>query len=398
MSLSKDRISYLLQAWTSRKATMAEEQELFDCMNAKGNENVVNDHITKLVKEYKSNNLLPSMEWENIYQQILQKRKIDGFESTAYKTPIIRRIAVAASIIMAIATTYFVISRRSEKSQPEIATTTVPNDVNAPAANRAMITLADGRVVYLDSVENGSLATQGNVKLIKLENGKIAYQTASGEIVKEVQYNTLSNPRGSKVIDMTLSDGSKVWLNAGSSIKYPVAFIGDQRKVTMKGEGYFEIVKDLKKKFLVEANGTTTEVLGTQFNINAYNDEQEVKVTLLEGSVKISTTQQLTNSKILKPGQQAQIANGVKVVSGIDIEEVMSWKNGIFKFKDASIETIMKQMEKWYDVQAVYEGKITEHFISTIPRTVPVSEVLKILETTGKVKFQIEGNKIVVTP
>lgn len=279
------------------------------------------------------------------------------------------------------------------KQQPSVVVNTL-NNIMAPSTNRAMITLADGSRVYLDSVGNGQLAQLGNVKLVKLANGQIAYQAADGQILKELRYNTLSNPKGSKVIDMVLSDGSRVWLNAGSSITYPVAFIGDERKVELKGEGYFEITHNPSKKFIVTANGTTTVVLGTHFNVNAYEEERETKVTLLKGLVKVSDDNK-QQSVTLQPGQQAQIGKQIKIAQA-NLDMVMAWKNGYFNFDGLSFDQAMREIERWYNVEIQYINQIPEErFYGEFNRNTNLAGVLKVLEAYH-IRFKLEGNIIYV--
>jgi ferric-dicitrate binding protein FerR (iron transport regulator) len=299
--------------------------------------------------------------------------------------------AAAAIFILFVTGSYFLFFNNKSK-QEEIVNTEPAKDVKAPETNRAMITLADGQTVFLDSAMNGQLAVQGNIKLVKLGNGQIAYQTASGEIIKELQYNTLNNPRGSKVIDMQLSDGSHVWLNAGSSVTFPIAFVGNERKVSVTGEAYFEISHDKTKPFIVSANNKAdVTVLGTHFNVNAYDDEATLKVTLLEGSISVNNT-------IIKPGQQAQVSSDIKVVNNVDLAEVMAWKNGNFKFTRTDLKVIMREIGRWYDVEVSYEGNIPVQLYNVgVPRTANVSEVLRGLEFTGA-HFSVEGKKIIVRP
>ena len=252
---------------------------------------------------------------------------------------------------------YFYIT---EKNSENVAVAELAaKDIQAPASNRAIITLADGSNVFLDSVNNGQLASIGNVKLVKLANGQVAYQSLDGQISQELQYNTLTNPKGSKVIDMRLSDGSHIWLNAGSSITYPVVFVENERKVVLEGEGYFEVAKDPSKKFIVTANGTKTEVLGTHFNINAYGDQSKTKVTLLEGTVKVSSAKS-AHSPVLSPGQQAVIKaeqNDIQIQT-VKLDQIVAWKNGFFTFDDLDFEEVMKKIGRWYDVKIVFSGKI----------------------------------------
>lgn len=300
----------------------------------------------------------------------------------------------AASIIVLLGLGIYFYTSFNKKELP-IAVNT-PIDIEAPATNRAMITLADGSRVFLDSVNNGQLAQLGNIKLVKLAGGQIAYQTADGQILKELQHNTLTNPRGSKVIDMQLSDGTRVWLNAGSSITYPVAFVGGDRKVELKGEGYFEVAKDPAKKFIVTANGTTTEVLGTHFNVNAYNDEGVTKVTLLEGLVKVAGGN--GPQVMIKPGQQAKITGSQKpVISNfVDLDRVIAWKNGYFSFDDLTFDEIMSEIERWYDVNIVYNGEVPAVKIGgDINRSTSLEGTIQVLEYHG-IKIKRQGKTLVI--
>ncbi|HXS54891.1 MAG TPA: FecR domain-containing protein, partial [Hanamia sp.] len=192
-------------------------------------------------------------------------------------------------------------------------------------------------------------------------------------------------------------DGSKVWLNAESSLTFPVAFPGEERKVEITGEAYFEVAHDANKKFIVTKGTTTVQVLGTHFNVNAYDDENSIKVTLLEGSVKVEN---VNNKVIIKPGEQAQVGkdNGIKVVNDLDIQQVIAWQKGLFEFNHADLASIMRQVSRWYDVEVIYDGKITEgKFGGGLSKSLPLSAVLKLMEANG-VKFQLEGKVLKVIP
>lgn len=342
---------------------------------------------------------MPTDSGEAILRRILEK----SLEEAASKPAPIRklfwrRITVAASLLLLLGlAVYFDWFNLREKDKIERVVSD-SYDVSAPATNRATITLSDGSIVYLDSVQNGTLSEQGSSHLVKLNEGHIAYQPTGNETGRELRYNTLSNPRGSKVIHLQLSDGSFVWLNAGSSLTYPVEFIGDERVVSMTGEAYFEVASQLqstngftqKRSFVVQKDDLRVEVLGTDFNVNAYDDENNIKVSLLEGSVTVNNT-------LIRPGQQAQVGETVRVVSDIDLEEVMAWKNGQFQFGGATIEEVMRQLARWYDVEVIYEDKPTEHFMGQISRQVEVSKVLKMLEATEAVHFRIQNKKVYVT-
>jgi len=285
------------------------------------------------------------------------------------------------------------------------------NDVD-PGGDKALLTLADGSSIVLDSTQNGTLAQQGNTKVIKL-NGKLDYN-ATGKATNEILYNSVATPRGGQY-QVELSDGTKVWLNASSSIRFPTVFAANERVVEVSGEVYFEVAHlafsvnntDAKKSktkvpFIVKiktlsGNPARVEVLGTHFNINAYDDEANLKTTLLEGSVKF--VKDGVNA-MLKPGQQSQLLKSGKlnVVDAVDVDKVVAWKNGLFDFEGSDFETIARQLARWYDVEVVYDRKIDDLFYAGIPRNTKLSDVIKALELTGKVRFEISGKKIIVMP
>lgn len=386
--IMNDRLRYLFERYMGGGITVAEEQELAELSLVPGNEQA----IAALQQEFwdKEDNVALTTEETNHYLNRIFNREPEPAKVRRLGW---RKIAVAASIILALGTIgYFAWYKKETKPGTEVAKAT---DVKPPETNRAMVTLATGETVYLDNAANGQLTKQGNVELVKLANGQIVYQTSSGDIIKELQYNTLTNPKGSKVIDMTLADGSRVWLNAGSSVTYPIAFIGNERKVTITGEAYFEVAADKTKPFKVTKGEMAVEVLGTHFNVNAYDDEADIKVTLLEGSVNVSSNQR---SLTIKPNQQAVVTSSDVILNtSVNVEAVMAWKNGRFQFEGYSIEQVLRQIEKWYDVEVVYEAKPQDqHFGGGISRNVEVSKVLNMLETTEAVHFRIEGRKIIV--
>jgi transmembrane sensor len=321
-----------------------------------------------------------------------------GSKSKSKKRRVIplRRIAIAASVIGLLLVGVFVLNdkigkkeiAKSEKEQQRFK-----NDV-LPGGDKATLTLADGSTIVLDDAQNGTLAQQGNSKIIKLD-GKLSYDPTNKNS-KESVYNTISTPKGGQY-QLELPDGSQVWLNATSSIHFPASFIGNERRIEITGEAYFEIARNPNMPFIVTVNNAEVHVLGTHFNVNSYADEENIKTTLLEGSVKLANG---GNMSILKPGQQAQLTKeGVtKVVSNVDVDEVVAWKNGMFDFENAAIETVMRQLSRWYDVEIEYKGKADDLFIAEMRRNIKLSDALKALELTGKVKFDIQGKKIIVMP
>lgn len=300
------------------------------------------------------------------------------------------RYAAAILIIIGIGAYFYTY----QTSKPVVTKTNTVAGVPAPGTNRATLTLANGQKIFIDSAGQGILASEGGANIEKTGDGNIIYK-GSG-VNQELQYNILSVPRGSQLASIVLSDGSKVYLNAASSLKYPVIFSAHERRVEITGEAYFEIAKDAKRKFVVANGNIETEVLGTSFNVNTYADEPAAKITLVEGKVKVSSN---NKSIIIQPGEQVEAhANEIKRNDNVDIEEVVAWKNGRFLFNSADIETIMRQVARWYDVDVVYEKKTTETISGALPRSENVSQLLKILEATGKVDFKINGKQIIVKP
>jgi transmembrane sensor len=399
MNNGQTRIAYLLEQYASKRASEEEENELFALISESNNEKDVKHYLLQLQLHESVLTDLDRKKWEPILGKILHQEQHEISQYGRAKKPVVkiwRRWAVAASIILALGVgSYFVFFNKSEKKNDLVKTNdTVPYDVAAPSVAKATLKLDDGRIVYLDSAKNGSLALQGNINIVKLADGQIAYQGKETDN-SEVKYNTITNYRGSKVQPLTLIDGTKVWLNTESSLTYPTTFTGKERKVSITGEAYFEVSKDPLKKFIVDANGVTTEVLGTHFNVNSYSDEGNIKVTLLEGSVRIT---QNTESKMIKPGEQAIASSNeqLKTNKNVDVDEVMAWKNGRFKFNNADIQTIMRQVSKWYDLNVEYEHGVPEgHYQGTTSREVSAAEMLAILKYSG-IKFRIEGKRLII--
>jgi hypothetical protein len=257
--------------------------------------------------------------------------------------------------------------------------------------------LANGKNIFLTDAHNGQLARDGQALINKTRDGKIVYSN-NDDSVKIPVYNILTTPRGGQYL-LILADGTKAWLNAASSIKYPTVFTGNERKVEITGEVYFEVAHNAAKPFKVVANEQIVEVLGTHFNVNAYTDEPAIKTTLLEGKVKV-----IHNEKIafLLPGQQAQVSNGavsanINVLDQVDMDEAVAWKSGLFQFNKASIESILRQVARWYNVEISYNNdqKPVKTFTGNISRNISLAQLLQILSYTGN-RFEIDGRKIIV--
>ncbi|SMC62300.1 FecR family protein [Pedobacter nyackensis] len=306
----------------------------------------------------------------------------------------IGRIAVAAAILVGIGTSIYLYQHHTESI---VNNNQVAADV-APGGNKAMLTLADGKKVILDHAQNGLLAQQGSIMVNKTADGQLTYQGANGKNGAKVMMNKLEVPRAGQY-QLTLPDGTKVWLNAASTLIYPAVFTGNERKVTLIGEAYFEVAKNKALPFRVISHNQVVEVLGTHFNIKAYTDDAVTKTTLLEGAVKVSQLR-THNSKLLQPGQQSLLQSSTYSLSvqQADIEQAMGWKNGDFIFKKESLTEIMKALNRWYDIEVEYQGnvKTDQTYSGSISRSMNLSAVLERLESTGQIKFKITGKKITV--
>ncbi len=401
------RLAYLYKQYADGNCTHEERAEFMALVSRDENVHELNSLIHKDIENGDIDRAMPASRADEIFRHIMTNAKEDRREITPVRKMFsLRRIAAAVIIIVLGTAAYFYFNRSSER-QAVVAGTDlkkINNDVE-PGGNKAILTLANGGTIILDSAQNGVVSQQGNVKVMKLTNGEIAYnsQDPPGNTQEEVQYNTITTPRGGQY-QIVLADGSKVWLNAESSLHFPMSFNGKERSVVLTGEAYFEVAKNPSLPFRVTVHDMTVEVLGTHFNVNAYADEEEMKTTLLEGSVKVLSANTLKFA-LIKPGEQAILSSTGTPGSEADIEVIktdvdaaVAWKNGLFNFNDADLQTVLRQLTRWYDVKVAYEGSIPKRqFEGKMQRDLNLSEVLKILEKNN-VHFKIEGRKIVVTP
>lgn len=303
--------------------------------------------------------------------------------------------AAAAVILLAMGTAIWQTLNSAIKhpQMPVASHQAIKYDI-VPGGTKAVLTLATGQKIILDSAKNGLIVNQGNTKVIKLANGELAYRSSNADSLA-ITNNTMTTPRGGRY-DLILSDGTKVFLNAASSITYPTRFNGNKRTVSITGEAYFEVAKNPEMPFTVVANGTETQVLGTHFNIMAYDDESFIKTTLLEGAVKFKKAH---SEVTLKPGQQAvtpQISDHI-TVQNANIEETMAWKNGYFIFQDEDIHSIMRKVARWYDVEIIYEPNLKNlSYGGSVSRYKNISDLLKALQSTGTIHFKIDERRVIV--
>lgn len=402
MDTSTIRLIYLFNRYYEKTATKQEIDEFYELVHASDNDEQL---LILLQQLWEKGDVQPPVfsqaKSEEILDRILRnkdKQIIDPRIPVIRKRPFLFWTKVAATVLIFFAVSVFfyhwsqsnsnLITKRTEAK--------VHHDV-LPGGNRAILTLSNGTTIKLDNQPNGMLAHEGTSKISKTAGGKLIYNSirfphpAEGE--KE---NMISTPRGGQY-QITLSDGSKVWLNAASSLRFPATFTGKIRQVEITGEAYFEVAKNAAIPFIVKTRNAEVQVLGTHFNVMAYDDEAVSKTTLLEGAVKIKST---TDVNVLKPGEQALLnTHGrIDVSDHVDVEAETAWKNGTFSFKEASIEDVMRQIARWYDVTISYESRTlpVKQLTGSISRSVKASELLSMLSYTG-INFQIEGKKIIVT-
>lgn len=379
-----DGFSQLVEKYLANSLSPAEEQRLIELSREVENMRELEAVILQDLEQGRYEQEALSSTAAIIYNKIAEKMQPAAIRK-------MRWWKGAAAAILLLVTTYWWLKQQNTSIAPPIVE--VSNEILPPVSSKATLTLADGKQIVLDSAGNGTLAMQGNSIVQKRSDGELVYD-ASGKTTAAVVYNTLNNPRGSKVVSLALEDGSKVWLNAESSIRFPTAFIGSERRVEITGEAYFEVAHRTQQPFVVAKENMEVTVLGTHFNINAYDDEPGIRVTLLEGSVRVHSGK--INPVILQPGQQGRVNEASIQVVQADMNEVMSWKENRFYFMSMDIKSIMRQVSRWYDVEVVHEENINDQFTGIISRQVKAVEVFRMLQQTGIIQLKVEGKKIIV--
>ncbi|MES2375037.1 MAG: FecR family protein [Bacteroidota bacterium] len=382
MTLEKEnrRIQFLAKKWQDGTITEQEKTEFNDWYNS-----FDDSHLEDFAEE------TPDMLGERLFTNI-QIRENISFTKKIRMVSFFRLAAAASVLLFSLAGAYWLL--HNDPDQPTVKN--VQKD-RLPGTNKAVLMLANGSKISLDDAVKGELAKQSGITITKAGDGQIIYTVADHVLTgAKPGYNTIETPRGGQ-IKVNLPDGTKVWLNAASFIKFPTNFSGSERNVTLEGEAYFEVAHNANKPFNVYATGIAVHVLGTHFNINAYKDEDTIKTTLMKGSVRLTAGHA---SALLKPGQQGGIiGNGSGFnLSAVDTSLVMAWKNDLFKFNNTDLHTLMRQISRWYNIDVVYQSGVpNDVFFGNISRQTNLSKVLKILELGG-VHFKIEDKKLIVMP
>ncbi|WP_212002559.1 FecR family protein [Chitinophaga sp. HK235] len=412
----QDRLLELFHKYVNDSCSEEELSELFELFSLTGNEITVKELIAQTIEDIDQypvqiSTFLSIADAENILREILSNTPDVATETNTQPKVSFSRWWHWASAAMVAALVglsgYYYVHHSGNKPLSQVARIT-PSDLNITSgSNKATLTLSNGQTIVLDSAQNGLLATQGPGRVVKTKTGEIIY-SAEEKKDEEILYNNITTPRGGQY-SLQLSDGSKVWLNAASSIRFPVAFPAGERKVYITGEAYFEVKHlignhDQPVPFIVEADnksaanaGYRVEVLGTKFNINSYSNEPFVSTTLLEGKVRVhahSTTQ----SQVLLPNQQVNISREgeMNLNKTIDVNAIIAWKNGYTQFSSVPLSAVMRQIERWYDVNVQFEDHVTDiKFTGKLKRNENLSEFLKILDLNN-IKYEINNSTIII--
>lgn len=387
----------ILRKYLNGEATDEEEQFLFTYYNLFENEpdvvSLLNDEELVNIKHQLDEGL-----WANIKERETSPDTIIPHWKFKEKSNWLW-LKIAATLLIVISATLIIRFKHSTKSEELAGSKIIQHDV-MPGGNKAVLTLSNGQHIVLDQLNKGQIAVQHNTVINKVNDGQLVYASNHENQVQpaNVSWNTLTIPTGGQY-NIVLPDGTKVFLNSQSTLSFPTSFTGNERNVTLTGEAYFEVAKNPAMPFKINvANHQTVEVLGTHFNIMAYENDNNIETTLLEGSVKISSNGHQT---MLKPGEMANndLKSSVLTVRQADIDDVMAWKNGYFRFHNEGIKNIMKKASRWYNIDIVYSGNVTNHTFGGIyARNRELSELLKGLESTGIIHFSIEGRRITVMP
>lgn len=403
--MNQNKLDELLGLFAEGEISRDEFEHLFDYLKSEHDDDSINYAIDQELGKMKKCASLTDGEKDAIFKGIIANDKF-GQEHGSDRSvdPVIRawyQVGVAASILLLLSIgLYFYTNRTIDTSLALSESKAIKEkSIIKPGGDKAVLTLSDGSKIILEDAKKGLLANQAGVSIQKTADGELLYSFAKNvssesEILPEkVLYNKIETPFGGKY-QINLPDGSKVWLNSASTLRFPAMFTGNTREVELNGEAYFDVAKNPSMPFKVITKDQIVEVLGTQFNINSYSDEESFKTTLIEGSVKIIYKDRVV---LLSPGQQFKPNVKSSQVIEADTEEVTAWKNGYFLFKDEDIQSIMRKVSRWYNVEVNYSGDVPDvGFGGNISRSKDINEVLNVLQLTNAVHFKVEGRRITV--
>lgn len=382
--MNTDEIKYLIEKYNNQTATPAEKklvEEWYERVDGAdlAQSKLENIEIKKQILDRvntRIHSITPKPKQVKLYQTLFFK---------------------AAVILIVLLAGIYIYVQQAEHQQLPDTLVQVKKTKIVPGGNNAVLSLADGSQIILNQAADGELASQSGVQVIKTKSGELLYRFTAHKNATALAVNTVSTPRGGQY-HLILVDGTEVWLNASSSVKFPTAFAGNERKVEVTGEVYFEVAKNKAKPFIVHTNQSDIKVLGTHFNVNTYDDEEYQRTTLLEGSIEIKKGNQ---KALMVPGQQASVnarSNGIDMKQIENMDAVVAWKNGNFQFEKSDLQTVMRQVTRWYNAEVNYNGPIpNKQYTGIIPRSVNVTKLIEMLAYSG-IHCKVENNQITVNP
>ncbi|HEY0669659.1 MAG TPA: FecR domain-containing protein [Sphingobacteriaceae bacterium] len=399
--MDENQLGFIYKKFLQGNCSAEEIEFLYDHFNAEYEEELKQLILYEL--ELKEDHLVASEREHqvlaNVYSRVKRVTHPQNSETVLPKPLhkiLFYRIAAAAILVICLSIGIRLYFQQPVMPSDNIVKNNPGGDV-APGGNKASLILDDGTRISLEDVSTGQIARESGIVITKSADGQLVYTVSdNSKNEQNVAFNTIETPNGGQY-QVILPDGTRVWLNAASSLKYPTSFTGNERKVELNGEGYFEVAKNIDKPFRVSTLSQDVEVLGTHFNVNSYADEDDVKTTLLEGSIKVSS-RSTGKSRILLPGQQSVFSGDELIIKDVFADDAIAWKDGYFQFNQADLKTVMKELARWYNVTIRYEGNIrSQRFGGAIQRNLHLSQALKILEKS-QVHFRIEGKEVIVMP
>ena len=403
MQAGQSRLEELYTKWFNKTATPEERAELIALLETGASREELLPGMEKIWDGLDADDVFTSREKDQLADRILQQWPAEPVIRARRRLPPYRWMAAAAVLLLAGAITLWQWKRSGAANEQAHTPVTPVIETIGPGRNGAILTLADGREILLDSTANGVFASQGATEL-SLQNNQLIYQAGDEVDSAIVAWNTMATPRG-RQFQLLLPDGTRVWLNAASSIRYPVSFQGADRKVELKGEAYFEVAPDQDRPFMVQTPNQLVQALGTSFNIHAFGNEAAELTTLVEGSVRVNVAGGKHAPRgeslyaILHPGQQANLNTQRQSLSVAEnqSEAAIAWKNGYFFLENKSFDRVMKQLERWYDIEVIYANGIPDlQFYGGLSRNLTLDALIRALKVS-EVHFRIEaGRRLIV--
>lgn len=398
--MKRNELIALFNRYRSNQCTAEEAERLLRYIQSGKGRQVIEDLIAKgFGAEY---DVLVSAEvkdsLERVYRRVQQHKRSTPNLVPVYRSSFRRWASIAAAVLIVLSAGVVLYRYSNNHQSQSVQLASQYGDDVLPGGNRAVLTLADGRKIDLDDAAKGLLAEQANISITKTDDGEVAYKIKAGPYSNAITgYNTVTTPKGGQY-QIRLPDGSRVWLNAASSLRYPMAFAAGERRVQLTGEGYFEVARNEQQPFIVESHGQSIRVLGTEFNIQAYEKEPAVATTLVSGSISITpvATDRIT---VLKPGEQSILTGGSLKVRNVSVGNFTAWKEGLIVLNNVDLATVIRQLERWYDVEftGAEPNFVSAPFFGEIPRDINLSGVLAALEIQTNIHFEIDGRRVLMS-